>query len=362
MLIAGGGVAGCLAALAMVRLRPEIPLMIVEERPQFGGDGFHLLFEAELEPAELGLVQPIASQSWPGFYIAFPELSRNLKSPLLGIEARSLHRAMVEALQPDQYRLGTRIVAVRGDALELEGGETIRAEGAIDARGAANLSMLDLLWETRIERSVRLTSPHGLDRPLLIDGTVDQGPGFNFVQAFPIGDDRLRLAQVLISEQAQPDQRAQARLANYLSLRRWKPAEADSEVATARPLPTGGDFGAFWRIGGARVAKLGLRGGFVQPATGRTLPDAVRNALLLARQRDFSGEALHDNFESEARAMWKKRELARQINASIARSPSGDRRELAQRLWRLDAATILRLQTERLGLLDRRKVQQVIRR
>ena len=64
---------------------------------------------------------------------------------------------------------------MREDALVLDGGETIKAEGAIDARGAANLSTLELLYEARLERDYRFKAPHRVDRPVLIDATV--GPG-----------------------------------------------------------------------------------------------------------------------------------------------------------------------------------------
>ena len=360
-MIAGGGIAGCLAALAMARLRPEVPLMIVEERDRFGGDGFHPLFEAELDEGERALAAMLAEQAWPGFYIAFPELGRKLKAPLLGFGADALHRALVATLRPDQYRLGTRIVAVRPDALELDGGETIRAEGAIDARGAANLSMLDLLYETRVERVVRLKAPHRLDRPLLADATVEQAIGFGFVQAFPIDDERLRIGKVLVSERGQPDEAAAARLDHYLLMRGWSAAESQDCPAPPRPLPYGGDFAAFWRIGGARVAKLGLRGGFVQPVNGRTGPDALRNALLLAAQTDFSGEALHDAFEEQARQMWRRREPQRGFVAALAAAEPTVRRARIEQVYRLDPRTVLRFQTEQLGLLDRRRVQQAMR-
>ena len=38
VLIAGGGVAGSLAALALARLRPDVPLLLVGEEAHFGGD------------------------------------------------------------------------------------------------------------------------------------------------------------------------------------------------------------------------------------------------------------------------------------------------------------------------------------
>ena len=361
VVIAGGGAAGCLAALALARHRPDVPVLIVEERERFGGHCFHHLFVDEVDGKAQALLAGIEGHRWPGFYLAFPGLARNLKGAIGGFEPDALHSAMIGALRPDQYRLGTKVVAVREDALVLDGGETIKAEGALDARGAANLSMLDLLYETRVERQIRTKAPHRLDRPLLIDATIEQNLGFGFIQAFPIAEDRLRIAKLLVSERAAPDEAADARLDHYLLLRGWRTAKVEDRCGLARPLPMGGDFAAFWRIGGARVAKLGLRGGFFNPATGRTLADAARNAMLLAEQKDFAGGALHDLFEEQARQAWKKREPQRAINAAMAASAPEARRMTAERLYRLDPGTILRFRSDRLGLLDRRRIQNALR-
>lgn len=361
VLIAGGGTAGCLAALAMARLRPEVPLLIVEEREQFGGHCFHHLFTDEVEGEAQALLAAIPGQRWPGFYLAFPGLARNLKGSIGGFIPDALHRAMVETLRPEQYRLGTKVVAVKDDALVLDGGEEIKAEGALDARGAANLSMLDLLYETRVERQIITRAPHRLDRPLLVDATIEQNLGFSFIQAFPLGPDRMRIAKLLVSERAQPDEAAEARLDHYLATRGWSQTEVVDHCALSRPLPYGGDFAAFWRIGGARVAKLGLRGGFLNPATGQTLADAARCAVLLAGQRDYGGGALHDLFEEEAKQAWRRREPMREVNAAMAATPPEARRVAAERLYRLDPGTLLRFRTDRLGLLDRRRLQKAMK-
>lgn len=361
ILIADGGLAGSLAALAMARHRPEVPLLIVEERERFGGDGFRLFAQAELGEEGAALAGPVVSDRWPGFYLAFPGFSRKVKAEYCGFGPEDVHRAMVAALQPKSYRLGTRVVAVREDALVLDGGETIKAEGAIDARGATNMSALELLYEARVERDYRFAAPHGVDRPVLVDATVDQGPGLRFFECIPLSAERLLVSDICLSERAQPDEQAGHRLAAYVKARGWAQPRASGEQAGARPLPLGGDFAAFWRLGGARAAKLGLRGGFIHPLTGRTVGDAVNTALLLSRQRDFSGAALHDLFEAQARQLWKRREPLRAITAAIARTQPDSRRGVFEQLYRLDADLLQRLLADRLGLLDRNRVRRAAR-
>lgn len=360
ILIAGGGVAGCLAALAMARLRPDVPILIVEEAERFGGAGAQLLFADGLDGEARALADAATDTSWPGFYLAFPGFSRKLKAAVAGVGGEGLHAIMTGALRPDQYRLGTKVVAVRDDALVLDGGETIKAEGAIDARGAANLSILELLHEARTERDLRLQTAHGVDRPVLVDAALPHA-GFAYMQVIPLGEKRLRIADLAVSERAQSDGEAAARIEAYAAMRGWRGAAIEAERSLSRPLPIGGDFAAFWRIGGARVAKLGLRGGFVDPLNGSTAADAARNGALLAARRDFSGAALHDLFEAAARQAWRRREPRRAINAAIAAAAPDARRAQLERLSGLEAGIATRLLAERTGLADRMRIQRALR-
>jgi lycopene beta-cyclase len=358
VLIAGGGVAGCLVALALARHRPEVPLLIVEERETFGGAGFHHYFQDELGDEGRVLVDALAVARWPGFYVAFDQFSRKLKAPCGGLDGPALHRAMIETLAPNQYRLGVKIVAVREDALVLDGGEEIRAEGAIDARGAANLSQLELGYEARLERRYRFAAPHGVDRPVLIDATANGGGGASFMQVAPLDEERLVVADISLGERSQPGEQAAARLDHYVALRGWRGGEIEDGAVVTKPLPRGGDFAAFWRIGGARVAKLGLRGGFVHPVTGRTLADAANAAMLLTRQQDFSGAALHDLFEGEARRLWRARDYMRGISRGLA--DSADRSAKLAALFALDPGLIVRFHADSLGMFERMKVQRAL--
>ena len=65
--IAGGGVAGALAALVMARLRPDVPLMLVGEEAHFGGDRTLLIFDDGLSAEEREIVLSLGGARWDAF-------------------------------------------------------------------------------------------------------------------------------------------------------------------------------------------------------------------------------------------------------------------------------------------------------
>lgn len=357
LLIAGGGLAGSLAALAMAKTRPDVPLLLVEEEERFGGNRTWSFLDTDFPEQDRWLVEPLIGYRWQGSYVAFPGHSRKFKTGYNSIRSDRLDEAVRETLRPDQYRLNTKIVAVRDNELVLTGGEKIRADGAIDARGPANLSMLDLGWRKFLGREYRFAEPHGLDLPVTMDATVDQSDGFRFVSCLPFGEDRMLVEDTCYSNSPELDiETVGQRLDAYVTKRRWIPAAVEREESGVLPVAIGGDFQAFWRVGGARVAKLGLRGGFFHPATGYSLPDAVHNAVLLTKQRDLSGAALHDLFEEEAVALWKKREPYRALSAMLFRARPADRYRIFESFYRLDPGLIRRFLAGKSSMLDRMRI------
>ncbi|HMJ92704.1 MAG TPA: lycopene cyclase family protein [Allosphingosinicella sp.] len=354
LLIAGGGLAGSLAALAMARLRPDVPIFLVGEEEKFGGDRTIFLIEDSLAPQERDLVLPLAEARWDGFYTAFPGRSRKLKLACLALSPERIDAAVRKTLRPDQYRQGARIVAVRDQSVLLQGGEKIAADGAIDARDNAHVSTLELGWRKSAARTLAFPAAHRVDLPVAADATAAQGKGCTFFSLLPLGPERLRVEEVQLS--ASPDFDADAageRILSYAARRGWKDGAVEPEESDVAPLALGGDFSAYWRLGGARVAKLGMRGGFFHPATGCQGADALRTASMLAAQRDYDGALLHDGFEAEALALWRKREPFRAFNRQLLH---GEGCSALAAFYDLDPALIARFFGENLGLLDRRKI------
>jgi lycopene beta-cyclase len=355
LLIAGGGIAGSLAALAMARLRPEVPMLLAAEGSELAGGRTALLLEEGLADEERALPEPLASGSWDGCYVAFPGRSRKLKLRCHAVSPRRIEAAVREALRPEQIRLDAKLVAVRDTSLLLQGGETLSGDGALDARPWAQQTILEVAWRRSFGRHYSFSAPHRVDLPVLVDTTLSEGKGCGLFSCIPFGETRLLVEYAEYGAGPEMDAAAAgARLDDYVAKRGWRGGKIEGEESQSQPLPLGGDFGAYWRTGGARVAKIGARGGFLEPVTGSVLTDALRTALLLTRQRDFSGEALHDLFEEEAAELWRKRELQRGINRLLVQGGKGC--AALEGLYGLEPALIGRFHSDGLGLFDRRKL------
>lgn len=358
LLIAGGGLAGCLAALAMARARPEVPILLVEEAASFGGSHLWSFFDSDVEDADRWLLEPLIGHHWDGYYVAFPGHARKFRTGYNSIRSDRLDALVRETLRPDQYLLNTRIAAVRDSEIVLTDGEVIKADGAVDARGAANLSLLDLGWQKFVGREYRFERPHMVDRPVVMDATVDQIDGYRFVYCLPFDDHRMLVEDTYYSDAPALDAAVVgARIEAYVAKRGWGAGIVEREESGVLPVAIGGDFDAFLRIGGARVAKLGLRGGLFHPTTGYSLPDAVRTAVLLTRQQDFKGAAIHDLFSEHARNLWKKRAFYRTLDTMLFRAAEPDERyKVLERFYRLNTSLIERFYAGKSTALDKMRV------
>jgi lycopene beta-cyclase len=354
LLIAGGGLAGSLAALAMARLRPDVPLLLVAEGETLGGRGTALVLEEALGDAERTLLTPLIGQSWDAFYALLPGRARKLKLRCHAIEAAAIDAAVRASLRPEQLRLDARIVAVRDDSLLLAGGETVAGIGALDARGWAHQTTLELGWRHGVSRTVRFPAPHRLDLPIAADTSLGNAGGCALFTCLPLDPLRLAIEHIRYARGGEPDPAAGSQAIDaWLAARGWAGAEMQAEESYATPVALGGDFGGYWRIGGARVAKLGARGGFFGTGVGTSIADAAATAVALTRRRDFSGAGLHDGFEAEAAALWRAREFHHAFARPLV---EGGGCGAVEALYGSDAGVVGRFFGGRLGLLERRRL------
>ena len=355
--IVGAGLAGGLMALALAKKHPGLDVRLIDADTQVGGNHLWSFFGSDVAEADRWLLAPLVCHAWRDYDIAFPAHARTIASTYYSIESTRLDEAVRAALPPHALMLGRKVSGASPTAVVFQDGERIEATGVIDARGLGDLQTLELGWQKFVGREIATETPHEVERPVVMDATVKQIDGYRFIYVLPFAADRLFVEDTYYSDSPGLNHRAVAhRLDRHLADKGWS-GDTVREEQGVLPVAIGGDFEAYWRSGGARVAKAGMRAGLFHPTTGYSLPDAVRSATMIAGLTDFAGADLHRLTHDHARTTWEERKFYRMLDAMLFRAaePEGRYRVL-ERFYRLDRKLIGRFYAGRSTLGDKARI------
>jgi lycopene beta-cyclase len=358
LIIAGGGLAGCLAALALAERRPDVDFLIVEEGERFGGNHVWSFFDGDVEERDRWLIEPLAGRRWSDHEVRFPDRRRTLGLGYNSVRSADLDSRMRSALAADRYRLGSRIAELAPDCVTLANGERLMAAAVIDARGAGPLPKLDLAWQKFVGLTCRFVGDHGVSRPVIMDACVEQDDGYRFIYSLPFSATEMLVEDTYYSMSPVLDvPLVRCRVGSHLRRRGLEPAEILAQEAGVLPILLGGRLEDLWSESEPPVARLGLRGGFFHPTTGYSLPDAVRNAVLLAEQPEYSSEALHALFRGRSAALWHQRVFYQRLNRMLFRAAEPRQRyRVLEHFYRLPEPLIARFYAGRLTALDKLRI------
>ena len=356
--IVGGGLAGGLLALALHAKHPELDLRLIEAGERLGGNHVWSFFGSDIAAQDRWLLTPLISHAWPAYDVAFPRHARTLNQPYYSIESTQFDTAVRAALPTAALVTGVKVLALSATAVVLQSGDRIEATGVVDARGAADLSTLELGWQKFLGRELELTAPHGRDRPTVMDARVAQLDGYRFVYTLPFAADRMFVEDTYYSDTPKLTVTTlRNRIDDYADAQGWQVAKVVREETGVLPITLGGDFEAYWLSGGRGVAKVGMRAGLFQPATGYSLPDAVRLAIRLAGLSDFAGTALHEETHGYAEAAWRRRKYYRMLNAMLFRAADGPERvRVIERFYRLGGGLVRRFYAGQSTVADKARI------
>lgn len=356
LLIAGGGLAGGLIALALAERRPELRVTLVEAAAQLGGNHVWSFFDSDIAAEDRWLVDPLIGYHWAGNAVRFPGRERLLAGGYNSIESERLDQAVRAALPADAI-VTARIAQLGPLGATLSDGSVIEAMAVVDARGFRDAGALDLGWQKFVGQLLRLERPHGLHRPVIMDATVDQSEGYRFVYLLPFGPAGIFVEDTYYS--TTPDietDELRKRIADYATAQGWRIAGIEREEMAALPIAMGGDFDRLWPARD-RVARVGMAAGLFQPMTGYSLPDAVRTASLIATLPDLSSGALAHELRGRARKTWERRGFYRLLARMLFRAADPPARyRLLDRFYRLDEGLIGRFYAGRSTLADRIRI------
>ena len=271
------------------------------------------------------------------------------------MRSERLDQRVRQALPPEAILTGRRVHTAGPTSVLMEDGSVIATGGVIDARGPGDVDALDLGWQKFVGQEVRLSQPHDLERPIIMDANLEQIDGYRFLYVLPFAPDRLLIEDTYYSDRPQLAPGLIApRIAHYAAARGWRVAEVLREEAGVLPVAMGGDFEAYWRSGGDGVAKAGMRAGNFHPLTGYSFADAISTATTIAAMDDLSGEALHDAFHARARALWDARGFYRMLTRMLFRAAHPPERwKVLDQFYRRDQRLIARFYGTRSTLADK---------
>ena len=326
----------------MAARHPGLRVALVE-RAELGGNHIWSHFSSDVDDRDAWLVEPLVSHRWPSYDVVFPRFARELSAPYRSITSERLAEVLRDRLRPETFVRG-EVVEARPDLVRLADGRRLRTGAVVDARGPGDLGTLELGYQKFVGQVLRTARPHGVERPLVMDASVEQLDGYRFVYLLPLGPHEVFVEDTYYSESPVLDQPAlRERIAAYARARRWTVEEVTRTESGVLPVVLGGSFERYWRSTGDDLAKAGMRAGLFHPTTGYSLPDAIRLAGLIGAATDLSHDALLRLTREHASRTWRERWFYRQLDVMLFRAAEpAQRYRVLQQFYRLDPALVQR--------------------
>lgn len=325
--IAGGGLAGGLVALALAKLRPELNIALIEAEDHFGGNHIWSFFESDVEPEHRWLVDPLISRQWNSYDVHFPKYSRRLDNGYFSIESANLDRELRKRLPAESVFTGQKADKVEAGRIQLADGTVITSQAVLDVRGGGDISALETGWQKFCGQMLKLAKPHGLERPVIMDATVEQIDGYRFVYCLPFSDTEIFVEDTYYADGPELDSAtSHGRIAEYAAAKGWEVEAVTGEEKGQLPVIYGGDFEAFWMANKGVDARAGARAALIQPITSYSLPMAVKTAMLITEMPKITQSKLDRALRDLATRHWKDGKFYRLLCAFLFLGADPDKR------------------------------------
>lgn len=328
-ILVGGGLQNGLIALSVLERDPDAKLLMIERDPMLGGNhtwSFHLGSIPD-EVQRQSWFPRLIEHSWPAYSVRFEGLERTVRHAYATCSSARFAEVVSERFsRAKNARLATgcevtdvgshEVRVVSNGVVSVETGDLV-----VDARGPRDGMVGRAGFQKFVGLEVELEpsadGPRGADGPLelgvceLMDTTVPQDGGFRFFYVLPFSPTRALIEDTRFTNGPELDEAAMTReVFAYIQRRGWRVREVVRTERGVLPMP--------WRPAGPipRVAPLvaGYRGGWFHPATGYSVPVAVRLAAFVAEKgaratfgRDF--DALATEQEQQSRFAYLLNEL-----------------------------------------------------
>ena len=356
LLVAGAGLAGSLAALAVAEAQPGARVTLLDRAPGPSAAHTWSFHEPDVSAVWHRHLAPAIRARWDGQEVRFSDHRRRLRAGYASIDGTRLTR-LVTGMPGVTIRWNTAIADLDARGATLTDGTRLEGDCVLDARGAEPSRHLVTGWQKFLGLEIETDRPHGLARPVIMDATVPQEDGYRFVYLLPFAPTRLLIEDTRYSDAPSLDEAALgAAVRAYAEARGWSGREVRRERGVL-PIALAHDAAAFWAEAEGDPVPIGVRAGLFHPVTGYSLPAATAVADRVAGTPSLTTPAVFAAVRDYALKRAGDDRFLRLLNRMLFRgcAPHARHRVLS-RFYRLPEPLIERFYAGRLTALDRLRI------
>ena len=366
MIIVGAGLSGLLTAWRCLDVNPELRIAVFESSDQMAGDHTWSFNLTDVAEHLREWIEPFIAYRWDSYDVKFPKRKRTLGIPYCTGNSETLRACVKPHIDSGRLklRLNKSVKILAPDHVILEGGERFEARCVLDARGFEPNGDVFLGYQKFVGHVIKTKQPHGVERPIIMDATVEQLGGYRFVYCLPYSETELLVEDTYYTDGPElQSQEVDARIKEYirdnLSVDDYEVVRREKGVLPITLAAADISIESTWN----RQAKIGIRGGFYHAVTGYSFPNALWTAYSLAyeiSQLQDEGDPEPDlrlNVNGDRRGHWENERFLRLLNRMLFRAAKPEERySVLQRFYGLNQGLIERFYAGELTWRDKARI------
>lgn len=370
MIIVGAGLSGLLTAWRCLDVNPNLTVQILEASERIGGDHTWSFNLTDVSEELRDWIHPFIAHQWEQYDVKFPKRKRTLDIPYCTGNSDTLRACVQPHIDRGRLRvlLNTSVEDISPEFVVLKSGEKLTATCVLDARGFEPNEDVFLGYQKFVGHVIKTKTPHGVERPIIMDATVEQLGGYRFVYCLPYSDTELLVEDTYYTDGSElRSQEVDARITDYIRdrlsvddyevIRREKGVLPITLAVLKRSI-----FKKHSNIESLPTPSIGIRGGFFHAVTGYSFPDALTVAEIIADEILENGNAEIELFPAFLIGVkerhWQRERFLRLLNRMLFRAAKPtERYAVLERFYGLNQGLIERFYA---GTLTRRDKARIL--
>lgn len=366
MIIVGAGLSGLLTAWRCLDVNSGLTVMVIEASDKIAGDHTWSFNLTDVVPDLRDWINPFIAHQWDSYDVKFPKRERTLDIAYCTGNSETLRDCVQPHIESGrlQVKLKTRVTELQSDSVTLEDGQKLTANCVLDARGFEPNENVFLGYQKFVGRTIRTKDPHGLERPIIMDATVEQLGGYRFVYCLPFTEHEVLVEDTYYTDGPElSENEVTARIDDYVNAKGWAEHELVRQEKGVLPITLAVDaaYGEDVTEGQNKPVQLGMTGGYYHAVTGYSLPEAVKSAevvsdMIAKNKPDYANAILHEMIYHK-RDHYYEESFLRLLNRMLFRAAEPEKRyKVLERFYGLNEALVARFYRNRLTKKDKLRI------